>query len=157
MTERDANLLGYLGVLPMAFAAFVLWLSPGVFSQAFAASYLQWTLYYAAIILSFMGGARWSLAMMSPEARPDEPLSGLLAAVIPALLAWAAAVPWTLVQAPYTARFGVLGLGFVLILVEDLRGARAGDSPAWYGALRGRLTFWVLLSLGFVLLKLIVG
>ena len=157
MTERDANLLGYLGLLPFAFCVLVLWASPFAVPVSFASGWLHWTLLYAAIILSFMGGARWSLAMLGEGRRPDEPLSGLLAAVAPALLAWVMVVPegFSGLALPYPLRFLVLGIGFALLWVEDRRGVRAGEAPAWYGTLRTRLTFWVLMSLAFIVLRLL--
>ena len=156
-TERDAKRLGYAGLVPFAFAVLVAW-APGV-PYAFVQGYLGWTLYYAAIILSFMGGARWGLAMLAEGRRPDEPFSGLLAAVTPALLAWAAIVPGTLLPLPFpmTARLVLLALAFAGLLFEDLRGVKAGEAPAWYGVLRKRLTFWVLVSLGFVVVRLLAG
>ena len=155
--ERDATLLGYLGLLPFAACVAVVWASPSVFSPRFAGGWLHWTMLYAAIILSFMGGARWSLAMMVTNARPGTPMSGLLAAVAPALLAWAMVVPEGLlpVSLPYPFRLAVLGVGFALLWAEDRRGVRAGEAPRWYGTLRTRLTFWVLVSLGFVVLRLL--
>lgn len=156
-TERDARVLGYGGLLPFGFAALIAWL-PGV-PFAFVSGWLGWTLYYGAVILSFMGGARWGIAMLADGKRPDEPYSGFLAAVTPALLAWVALVPQTLlpVAFPLSARIVLLMLGFAGLLIEDLRAARAGEGPAWYASLRKRLTFWVLISLGFVVVRLLIG
>ena len=157
MTERDATLLGYLGLLPFAFCVAVVWTSPLVFSADFAGGWLHWTMLYAAIIHSFMGGARWSLAMLGEGKRRDEPMSGLLAAVAPALLAWLMVIPSNFgpLVFPYSFRLTVLGIGFALLWLEDRRGVRAGEAPAWYGTLRTRLTFWLLLSLAFVVLRLL--
>ena len=159
MTERDATILGYLGLLPFAACMAVLWGSPWAFPPAFAGGWLHWTMLYAAIILSFMGGARWSLAMLGEGKRPGAPMSGLLAAVAPALLAWIAVVPegFVPITLPYSARLALLGVGFAALWVEDQHGVRAGEAPAWYGRLRTRLTFWVLVSLAFVLLRLLIG
>ena len=156
MTERDANLLGYLGLIPFGFGVLSVWLSPFVFSAGFAAGYLHWMLLYAAIILSFMGGARWSLAMLG-GGRRGEPMSGLLAAVLPALLAWAMVVPQGFLGLglSYAFRFVVLGIGFALLLIEDRRGVAAREAPGWYGTLRTRLTFWVLIALAFTVLRLL--
>lgn len=154
-TERDAKLLGYAGLIPFAFAALIAWL-PGV-PVSFLGGYVGWTLYYAAIILSFMGGARWGVAMMADGRRQDEPFSGFLAAVTPALVAWVALVPDALlpISFPLSVRLILLIAAFGGLLVEDLRAVRAGEAPGWYGGLRVRLTFWVAVSLAFVVVRLL--
>ena len=156
-TERDAKLLGYAGLLPFAFGAILAWV-PGA-PISFVVGYLGWTLYYAAIILSFMGGARWGVAMMADGRRRGEPFSGFLAAVTPALVAWVAVVPQGLlpVAFPMSARIVLLMVAFAGLLAEDLRAARAGEGPGWYAGLRMRLTFWVLIALGFVVVRLLTG
>ena len=156
-TERDARLLGYAGLVPFAFAAVIAW-SPGV-PVGFLSSYLGWTLFYAAVIVSFMGGARWGVAMTAEGRRPDEPFSGFLAAVMPALVAWVAVVPEGLMPVSFSlsARFVVLMAAFAGLLAEDLRAARAGEGPGWYARLRVRLTFWVLVGLAFVVVRLLAG
>ena len=158
--ERDAKLLGYAGLIPFAGGALLAWV-PGV-PVAFLSGYLGWTLYYGAIILSFMGGARWGLAMIEAErgARPGEPFSGLLAAVTPALIGWVAIVPPALLPLafPTSARLILLSAGFAGLLAEDLRAQRqARAAPRWYAALRVRLTFWVLLALAFLVVRLLAG
>ena len=154
-TERDAKTLGYAGLLPFGFAALIAWV-PGV-PFGFVSGWLGWTLYYGAVILSFMGGARWGIAMLADGRRPDEPFSGFLAAVTPALIGWFAVVPQSLVpvQFPLSARLILLMAAFAGLLAEDLRAVRAGEAPRWYAGLRKSLTFWVLISLGFVVIRLI--
>ena len=156
-TERDAKLLGYAGLIPFGFGAIVAWV-PGV-PISFVQDYLGWTLYYAAIIVSFMGGARWGLAMMADGRRGGEPFSGFLAAVTPALAAWVAAAPQGLLPLafPMSARLVLLMAAFAGLLAEDMRAARGGEGPRWYAGLRVRLTFWVLVALGFVVVRLLTG
>jgi hypothetical protein len=152
--ERDATLLGFGGVLPFAFGAIVAWFSPSVFPGAFATYMLLWVLIYGAVILSFMGGARWALAMLSDGAT-GTPMSGLLTAVTPALLGWLAAVPAQLlpVPMPYWLRFSLLAAGFIGLWAEDRIGVARGEAPAWYGRLRTRLTFWVLIAVAFIVAR----
>lgn len=133
---RSASLLGWAGVLPFA----------GL--SALAATGLQPPLPvapatalvgYGAIILSFMGGAQWGLAVRSRAG-----LRGYAASVLPALLAWPC-----LALPPAPALAGLMA-GFAGLLAYDLWTVRRGEAPAWYGRLRVRLT-------GAVLLLLAVG
>lgn len=142
-TERDAGLLGYAGVIPFAVGAALAWIAP-------SDAVLSWTLAYGTIILSFMGGARWSLALLS-GGRTGTPLSSLLTAVTPALVGWAALVPSRLLAVPDWLRLTLLGVAFLVLLAEDRRGVRLGEAPGWYGALRTRLTVCVLIALAAIL------
>ncbi|MBB4658283.1 DUF3429 domain-containing protein [Parvularcula dongshanensis] len=146
--RRDAQALGYAGLLPFAAGALAPWVFP-----AFANAFLGWLLAYGAVILSFMGGARWALAMTSPEARQGRLFSGLLAAVAPALLAWAMLVPEAILPIPLAFRLIVLGVGFALLLLDDRAGARAGEGPAWWAPLRTRLTIGVEAALAVAALR----
>jgi hypothetical protein len=85
---------------------------------------------YAALILSFLGGARWGLAIAHPPART----SLISLAMLPSLVGLAllllppAARPW---------QFAGLAAALILHWLWDLR----GDSlPAWYPWLRTPLT-----------------
>ena len=78
--------LGYAGLLPQAFAVFLLldgsemrWIaSAGGFG-------------YAAIIFSFLGGLWWAMAMLNPNA----PRWIFAAAIAPSLIALLTFLPWT--------------------------------------------------------------
>ena len=78
--------LGYAGLLPQAFAVFLLldgsemrWIaSAGGFG-------------YAAIIFSFLGGLWWAMAMLTPSA----PRWIYAAAIAPSLIALFTFLPWT--------------------------------------------------------------
>ena len=85
---------------------------------------------YAAVILSFLGGARWGRAVA--EASPD---SGLVAlSMAPSVTAWALLIlPPGLSVLQLLAMAGALGLH----LVWDLR---ASGLPVWYPRLRLILT-----------------
>ena len=150
---RDARLLGYAGLLPFAGGVLAAW-APGV-PDAQAAACTAWTLLYGAVILSFMGGARWGTAMAAP-APVREPLSGFLGAVTPALAGWAAVVPEDLAPLPLTARLVLLATGFAGLLAIDLRAVRAGQAPAWYAPLRVRLTTSVLAALALIGLRAVL-
>ncbi|MCS6876966.1 MAG: DUF3429 domain-containing protein [Geminicoccaceae bacterium] len=129
---EPAALLGAAGLLP--FLAGVL----GSFHPdevgAWARSAL---LSYGAVILSFLGGVHWGLAMAA--SRPSFLRYG--ASTVPALLAWLALL---LGGRP---GFVVLAASFASLLAFDIAAARNGETPAWYPALRWPLTVAVCLAL----------
>jgi hypothetical protein len=88
-----ALLLGYAGLIPFVAAAMALWLLPeGSTGSALAGPALSG---YAAVIVSFLGGIHWGVALRQPA-----PPAGLLAwGVVPSLVAWVALLlplPWAL-------------------------------------------------------------
>jgi hypothetical protein len=99
--------------------------------------------YYAAAILSFMGGVHWGLAMadFGADAGSGSNWTRLGASVVSALAAWLGLllmlVPGLLVT---TAAFAILLLG-------DLLAVRKGMAPLWYPRLRLPLTAVVVVCL----------
>ena len=80
---------------------------------------------YAAIIVSFLGGIRWGLAVPRDGRGANYALS-----VVPSLVAWAclaAPEPWRLV---------LLGLVALALGPIDLGLVREGLAPPWFGRLR---------------------
>ncbi len=134
---RSAFVLGWLGVLP--FAALALFaVTGGVLPTGAAVSGL---VQYGLIILSFMGGAQWGLAMRA--AGSDDGVAGwrLVISVLPALAAFGLSF--------LPSGSGLLGLAaaFVALLGYDVLTARAGAVPTWYAALRLQLTGAVVVCL----------
>ena len=136
VVPRIARLLGYAGLVPFAAGAVALltlglgperaWAMAGLFS-------------YGVAILSFLGGARWGMAL---SAEPDAPDVGvLILSVLPSLVA---AVAAGLVFVSGVLAHGALIAGFALMWLWDVRSA---EPPAWYPALRTPLTIGAVLSL----------
>ena len=124
-----ARWLGFAGLLPFAAAALAMaW--PGAPLQELAPRAL---LGYGAVILSFLGGIRWGLAM----GRPDAALA-LGFSVLPALLGWVALL------LPAAAGLGLLAAGFAAMLLADRHLAAA---PAWYPRLRLPLSLGAMAAL----------
>ncbi len=100
---------------------------------------------YSAVILSFLGGARWGLEIATR--RP--PRAGVLTlSNLPAIAAWlllAAGGGFGLTE---VHALGGFLLAFVLHWVWD---ARASDTPPWYRKLRSLLSLGACLSLGLAL------
>ena len=132
---RPALVLGWLGVLP--FAMFTLLAITGsIVPQALATHAL---VLYGVVILSFMAGAQWGLAMVSAQAAAIGPR--LAISVLPALAAFGL---WYLPATP--ALFGHAAV-FLALLRYDIATSRAGMAPAWYAALRIQLTSAVVVCL----------
>jgi Protein of unknown function (DUF3429) len=122
-------------VLPFAALALSATLD-GVLPRAAAADAL---VLYGAIILSFMGGAQWGLAMVLTDEMPRATSIRFAISVLPALAAFSL---WFL-----PATLALLGLAamFIALLAYDIATVRAGAAPAWYPALRIQLTSAVVL------------
>jgi hypothetical protein len=99
--------LGYAGLLPFVLGAALVWL---VHPEAHAYATLGLA-GYAAVILSFLGGIHWGLAMREPA--PPTPV--LLWGVVPSLVAWPA------VLMPAYAGLVVLGAMLLVCYAVDRR------------------------------------
>jgi hypothetical protein len=127
--------LGYAGLIP--FIALSLAVRTGIAAELIAA--MPWLVGYGAVILSFMGGARWGLAVLT--AQPDRQARDLMLSVLPALIGWASLI------VPPPLALPLLIAAFTLLLFDDLRLVAAGFAPDWYGRLRLRLTVIVVIAL----------
>ncbi|MGF1453786.1 MAG: DUF3429 domain-containing protein [Alphaproteobacteria bacterium] len=138
---KPAAFLGFFGAVPFVAGAVLIWLVPS--SQATIP--LLGQSFYAAVILSFMGGVRWGLAMVGELPSRFGPLA---LSVTPALMAWAALLVLMLLPgAGAPVALVLMILGFAGLLWSDLRASRAGVAPAWYPNLRIPLTLIVVGSL----------
>ena len=133
---RSAFVLGWLGVVPFV-ALSLLAVTGGVLPSGNA---MRWLATYGLIILSFMGGAQWGLAMQAGS-QDGAKGAGLGISVLPALVAFGLSF--------LPARSVLLGLSaaFVALLAYDLWTARVGTAPDWYPALRLQLTGAVVICL----------
>ena len=100
---------------------------------------------YAALILSFLGGARWGMALQADEPAPR----AVALSMAPTLVAWG------LLIFPHAShRLQLFGLAAVLVLV-GLWDLTSPQAPAWYQRLRLMLTAGAAggLCLGALLLR----
>ena len=103
-----ARWLGHLGLLPFVLGALLVWLGLDPELHLFVAMALS---AYAALILSFLGGIHWGLAM-----RHSAPPAGLLLwGVVPTLLGWMA------VLMPPFAGLALQGLLLIACYAVDRR------------------------------------
>ena len=142
---RPALALGLLGlipfvVLPVAALSGVADILPAAIG---AHATVPALLLYAAVILSFMGGAQWGLAMTLAPAGERWRAFGV--SVLPALLAWAATLM------PIRTGLAMAAAGFVLLLIYDLWTVKQAQAPQWYERLRVMLTSVVVTSLTLTL------
>ena len=129
--------LGYGGLIPFVALAGLAPVDPqhaAAWSRALAA--------YGAVILSFVGALHWGIAMSAAHLGAALRRRAFIWSVVPALMAWPAAMqagPLTLL---------VLVAGFVLHLWQDRRLLVQAQLPGWYWPLRCRLTAVACLCLG---------
>ncbi len=133
---RPALILGWLGVAPFALFA----LAGGLQIQGHRALAIQGLVAYGAVILSFMGGVQWGLAMAAPTVGLRR-AGAFAVSVLPALAAWSC------VLLPGSVALAGLAGAFALWLTYDLWTVRQGDTPAWYASLRAPLTLAVVACL----------
>lgn len=135
-TEREevpriALALGWLGALPFAGAlGGVLW---GGFTAHLSGAVL---LIYGAVVLSFLGGIQWGLAMTAGSGP-----ARYVASVVPALVGWIA------VHLSSDGGKLLLAAAFLGLMLLDERRAAAGGTPSWYPRLRRPLTVVVVVCL----------
>ncbi len=92
---------------------------------------------YGAVILSFLGGIHWGLAL----ARDAPGLRLLGVGVLPSLVGWAGLLVGG------DAGLLLLTAGFLAVLAVDIGLSRNGAAPAWFARLRTMLTVAVCLCL----------
>lgn len=97
---------------------------------------------YGAVILSFLGGIHWGLAMAGFGTAVGRNLSlgRLSLSVVPSLIGWASLL------LPSPAGLAVLAGAFAGMLALDALAARRRQVPAWYLRLRWPLTLTVVAS-----------
>lgn len=130
----SAAWLGGLGAIPFAGLAAVAWTVPDY--SALALSALR---SYGAIILSFLGGIHWGLAMIRSPSSPS--LQALTLSVLPSLVAWVG-----LLLDP-RAGLVLLAAAIIAMLAVDISLTRRGLAPEWYQALRVPLSIVVAICL----------
>jgi len=142
---RPALVLGLAGVLPfLGLPVAALFDAGALLPDALGAHVsVPALMLYAAIILSFMGGAQWGLAMTL--APPDQRWRAFSVSVVPALLAWAS------LMMPMRLGLSAVAAGFVVLLIYDIWTVKAGQAPSWYERLRLLLTTVVVVAMTLTL------
>ena len=126
---RAAWLIGYVGLLH--FLVMSLWIAAIAVDHPWHDGTIRLLVGYGALVLSFLGGIRWGLAMVGRgiSRRRDFAL-----AVLPPVVGWSA------LTAPPAYAFVALAVAFAAQGAWDSIAAHDGTAPAWYGRQRTILT-----------------
>ena len=137
-TPPSAAWLGGLGALP-----FIALSGAAPFVDSAPRMFIVHALVaYGAVILSFLGGVHWGLAIGSPSNADHQELrTRLIVSVIPSLAGWVALL------FPEKTGLLILAAAIAAMLWVDIRATRAGNAPQWYPKLRIPLTFVVVAAL----------
>ncbi len=139
----SALYLGLAGVLPFWLAALLFWSHADPVGTSTAAAL---AIAYGAVILAFLGGVRWGLAIATPGRAPAA--ATLVLSVLPALAGFAA------MFTPPLFALAVLVSGFLLQALWDVIAADHGRLPQWFAMLRMILTALVVPALLLLIAKL---
>jgi len=162
---RPAVWLGLVGLIPFYAGAIGGWVLPDPLDrEAF-----QLLVYYAGIVLGFLGGVHWGFAaagfggprpvssgMVSGTGRTDEAPPPTLTwnrlgwSVLPSIIGWLA----LFLHGQSALVF--LMVAYVGMLFGDLRAMETGVAPAWYLNLRRPLTWLVVAALALALARTVV-
>ena len=142
----SAMWLGGLGALP-----FIVLSSLSVFMEPLLVKQTNFALVvYGAVILSFLGGIHWGLAIATPELSPHniKIFLRLLISIFPCLIGWLAlllTIPTGLL---------IVAIAFFAMLLYDWYASHKGLTPKWYLKLRVPLTLIAGTSLTLVAITL---
>ncbi|MCA2998672.1 MAG: DUF3429 domain-containing protein [Rhodocyclaceae bacterium] len=87
--KRIATILSYAGTIPFVVCAVILLFGTAMGLGSLRQFAGQAITSYAAVIVSFLGGIQWGVALATHEQQPQTARSLFLLSVVPSLLAWA--------------------------------------------------------------------
>jgi len=122
--------LGGLGIIPFACLSLATPFVSDVLRMQLSFALLA----YGAIILSFLGGIHWGLAIGAFPQNHNTLSRRIVLSILPSLVAWAALLT------PSSIGFLFLSAAFVAMLLVDIRASRMHEAPAWYPKLRWPLS-----------------
>lgn len=127
--------LALFGFVPFAAGTIIEWLPLQSDYLFYKTINLKMLPAYGAVILSFLGGIRWGIAVAD---NPASPVSGTLAwSVIPSLWGWAA------VFAGAPLNYIMLAIGFAAMGLWDRKLIEKTNIPLWFVELRNVLSILV--------------
>lgn len=147
-----AILLGLAGLIPFLGTGLVALTEPGEWGRLALVALTA----YAAVILAFLGGVHWGLALEDGVKQTAATQRvRFVGGVVPSLVGWVG----LLVGAVGFAKTGLLveAAGFVGVTIAEARGTRAGLVPRAYMGLRWVLSLVVIVCLVSVVIVLALG
>lgn len=121
--------IGWAGTIPFVAGAVGPMVIPDIGIAAFLALA---TSVYSALVLSFLGGIRWGMAM--GPLYGSERSQGFILSVVPPAAGWMA------LMLPQFEGLAVLIAAYLLQAWLDIRAVGQGRAPVWFAPLRIRLT-----------------
>ena len=137
--------LTFAGAIPFIAFSAALWFAPNQY-RSFTVNILT---AYAAVILSFLGGIQWGIAINLIDTAPKSARNIFLLSVVPSLLAWA----MLLLPEPRTRILVAIFL-FAFVWVIDALLNVQKLIPPWFFKLRSMITVIVITSLAMAIPKL---
>ena len=135
----SAAALGFSGLIPFLVPAIGLWLVGSNYQFELVTALVA----YGAVILSFLGGVRWGVAITRNSQLPG--WAALILSVIPSLIGWLALLLHFMLS--QSLALILLAVGFIAQYLLDRRATVTGDLPAWFGRLRLYLSCGAILSI----------
>lgn len=133
-------ILTLLGVAPLWVCA----LSPNFYFDESSV----WSLIYACIVLSFLGGSNWTIGILRGTNW------AYIYSIIPAIASWliiiATIEQWLELQTLWLW----MGLAYIIQLVVDIQIARDDEMPSWFAWIRALGTVLLLLATAIVAIRL---
>ncbi|MCA1768832.1 MAG: DUF3429 domain-containing protein [Halomonas sp.] len=139
--------LGLAGLIPFLALSSASWLAPVAWQVIAVPAFL----YYSAVILSFLGGVQWGVAMSLESDDSRGFRSRLVLSMVPSLIAWPALLLHPVIGA------WVLIAGFLLVRLHECGKMSRELLPVWYQSLRNLLTVVVVTCHGLVIWRLANG
>jgi hypothetical protein len=136
LNKRLVLQLGYAGLIPFFLMTLGVWTA----DPTWIGDFVKGQLAYAMVILSFLGGVHWGVALLSNTLPEEISRRALTWGVTPSLIAWCA----TLFSG---FGFAVMMAGFIAALQVDKQLYPAYGMPDWMVPMRKRLTTVVVLML----------
>jgi Protein of unknown function (DUF3429) len=136
---KPAAILGVAGLVPFVACAVQIATGQPLGPRLIGPALYALTI-YGAVVLSFLGGIQWGLAVGSADRSDGWRRYGL--SVVPSFIAWAGV--WL------GGRNGLITLaaGIVVWALYELWSTGLGEAPSWYGRLRAVLSAVAVAALG---------
>ena len=129
LNQKLAIRIGFVGLAPFVFLTLACW----IVHPDWLGALIKAQLHYGIVILSFLGGLHWGVALMAGGGHENENKKALIWGVVPIFIAW-------LFLNHMLIGFIVQVAGFIATYKIDKRLYQSYGVPAWFMTLRLQLT-----------------